>query len=327
MKIVIVGSSPVMLLKAILLRHQHKNAKIEIHEKGNSVGGSWKTTTFQVIKSVETGSHIFAPWKNKVIYNQCLDILRKKFKLKTYFLKTKPLNIINYNIKKNELKKIKYFYIKGGSGELLNSLIKHIKKNKIKIKYKSKIEKIFLKDNKNKLQSNGGVFLADQVYLPYYCKFNLNSLYGRKTYSLKNSIHILIKFSSRYQFKKKVSYIQKVSFSKLFDRLSNISSIFNVKDHIFSLRLSENAKKKFQKNKKIPIDKIQKDLVNFLKPKFKNDKLLKAEYKLCKYEISYRNNKQLQQLKEFTKKHKIKLVDTSEFIKYMSKNINELRAL
>ena len=50
MKIVIVGSSPVMLLKAILLRHQHKNAKIEIHEKGNSVGGSWKTTTFQFRK-------------------------------------------------------------------------------------------------------------------------------------------------------------------------------------------------------------------------------------------------------------------------------------
>ena len=42
--------------------------RLEIHEKGNSVGGSWKTTSFQVIKSVETGSHIFAPWKNIDIY-------------------------------------------------------------------------------------------------------------------------------------------------------------------------------------------------------------------------------------------------------------------
>jgi hypothetical protein len=100
MKIVIVGSSPVMLLKAILLRQSHKYANIQIHEKSYFAGGSWKTANFSNKKLIETGSHIFAPYKNCYLYNQYLNILKKKFKLKTYFLKTKLLNIINYNINK-----------------------------------------------------------------------------------------------------------------------------------------------------------------------------------------------------------------------------------
>ena len=33
MKIILIGTSPAMLIEAILLRQQFKNAKIEIHDK------------------------------------------------------------------------------------------------------------------------------------------------------------------------------------------------------------------------------------------------------------------------------------------------------
>ena len=75
MKIILIGTSPAMLLEAILLSKKYTN--IEIHEKDNAIGGSWKTTNFFNKKFVETGSHIFAPWKNINIYKQCFNILKK----------------------------------------------------------------------------------------------------------------------------------------------------------------------------------------------------------------------------------------------------------
>ena len=64
-KILLIGTSPAMLLEAILLSKKYRN--IEIHEKNSSMGGSWKTRNFFEIKNVETGSHIFAPWRNRFI--------------------------------------------------------------------------------------------------------------------------------------------------------------------------------------------------------------------------------------------------------------------
>lgn len=326
-KIILIGTSPAMLIEAILLRYEYKNAEIEIHEKNNSPGGSWKTSIVFQKKCVETGSHIFAPWKSRYLYNQCSNILKKKFKLKLYFLKPKPLNISNYNISKNELRKIKYYYIKGGSEKLLDFLLKIIKKNKIKIIYNSFIKQITLSKKKKKIQCNKINFLTDQVYIPYYCKINSNFFQENKDYFLKDSAHILFRISSIYNFKKKISYIQKVSFSKLFDRLSYLSDMINSDDHIFCLRLSEHYKNNLKKNKKLLINHIKKDLINFLQPEIKNKNDLKIKYKLIKYETSYRNKDQLKKLKVFAKKNKINLVDTSELIKYMSKNINRLKKL
>ena len=142
------------------------------------------------------------------------------------------------------------------------------------------------------------------------------------------SIHIIIKIPFEYNFRRKVSYIQKVNFSDLFDRLSNLSETFNLKNHIFCLRVSENIKKKFYRNKKKYIHNIKRDLIKYLKPNLKCFRLSKKiNYKIVKYETSYRDKKQLEKLKIFTKKNKINLVDTSEFIKYMSKNISSLNKI
>ena len=326
MKIILIGTSPAMLIEAILLRKQFKNAQIEIHDKNDTPGGSWRTFNFFNNSTLETGSHIFAPVKNKDLYNQCLFILKKKFKIKTYFLKIRPLNIINQNISKYELNKIKYFYIKGGSGTLLKSLLKIVKKKGIKVFHKSLIQKISSNKKTKKIKTSKGSFTVDQIYIPYYCKLNLDNSRRKNSYTIKESIHVLIKFKQTIKFDRKVSYIQKVKFSKLFDRLSNLSPIFDTKKNIFCLRLSEKAKKIYLKEKKFLIKKIENDLINFLKVKFVK-KIPEIKYKFFNYKTSYRNQYQLNRLNNFAKKHRIELVDTSEFIKYMSKNIKRLNAL
>ena len=98
-------------------------------------GGLWKTANIFEKKLLETGSHIFAPWKTKNLYNQCLNIFKSKFKMKLFILKPQPENIVNNNISKFELDKIDYHYIKGGSGKLIEFLIKVLKKKRVKIFY------------------------------------------------------------------------------------------------------------------------------------------------------------------------------------------------
>ena len=109
MKIVLVGSSPAMLLQALILAK--KNNNVQVFEKENRLGGSWKTSDFYNIKNIETGTHIFAPWKNAKLYFQSKKFLETKLKLKTFFLKPQPVRIINKHITRKELAKIKYFNI------------------------------------------------------------------------------------------------------------------------------------------------------------------------------------------------------------------------
>ena len=319
-KILLIGTSPVMLMEAILLSKKYRN--IEIHEKGNSMGGSWKTTNFFEIKNVETGSHIFAPWRNRFIYKQCQNIIKKKFKLRTYFLKPAPSNIENHNLKKKEELKIKYFYVKGGIEEILQFLKKKIKNLKIKVILNSNIKKISLKKNIKKIYSNKGIIYADEVYLPHYCKLNFNN---KKTFERRKSIHVLLEILNKKKIQKEISYVQKVNFSKIFDRLCNLSNIYNLKNNIYCLRLSRVGKEKLKKYKKNLIKELSIDLIKFLNNKYDNN--LKIRYKLHYYETSYREKKNLILFKKFIKKNKCRLVNTGELIKYMSQNLKRLKSI
>ena len=185
-------------------------------------------------------------------------------------LKPKPLNIINHNISKDELDKINYYYIKGGAGKLLNYLLNYIKKKNIKIFFNSILKKINLsKNNKKKITCNKKKFLTDQVYIPHYCCINLDFL-KKSRFLKKKSTHIIFKFSSQYNFKKKFHIFRKLIFQIFFDRMSNLSIMMDSKDYYFCLRLCENFKFKFYKNQKIIVKKIKEDLLNFLQPSIKN---------------------------------------------------------
>ena len=85
--------------------------------------------------------------------------------------------------------------MKGGAKKILENIYYLIKKKKI---LKSNIIQILKKsylEKKKKLISSKKTFLADQIYLPYYCDFNKN--FFKKNYLMskkKLSVHIVIEF-------------------------------------------------------------------------------------------------------------------------------------
>ena len=179
-KILLIGTSPAMLLEAILLSKKYRN--IEIHEKSSSMGGSWKTRNFLKLKTLKLEA-IFLLLGETDLYIISAKIFKKKFKLRTYFLKPAPSNIVNHNLGKKEESKIRYFYVKDGIEEILKFLKKKIKKFKIKVIFNSNIKKISLKKNIKKIYSNKGITYADEVYLPQYCKLDFNN---EKTFEEEN---------------------------------------------------------------------------------------------------------------------------------------------
>jgi len=165
------------------------------------------------------------------------------------------------------------------------------------------------------------------VYLPHYCQLSIHKRKNNNNYTARKSIHILLEFLGNLKFKKKISYIQKVNFSKSFDRISNLQNIISgTKKIIFCLRLNNYGKNQLTRNRQNLIKILKRDLCKYLKPKSKK-KIYKIKYKLYNYETSYRENFQLKSLKQFIKKNKCKLVDTREFIIYISKNIRRLQIL
>ncbi len=124
----------------------------------------------------------------------------------------------------------------------------------------SNIKKISLKKNIKKIYSNKGITYADEVYLPEYCKLDFNN---EKTFERRKSIHVLLEILNKKKIKKKISYVQKVNFSKIFDRLSNLSNIYNLKNNIYCLRLSRLGKEKLKKYKNNLIRELRVDLIKF----------------------------------------------------------------
>ena len=71
-----------------------------------------------------------------------------------------------------------------------------------------------------------------------------------KNFERRKSIHVLLEILNKKKIREKISYVQKVNFSKIFDRLSNLSNIYNLKNNIYCLRLSRLGKEKLKKQKK-----------------------------------------------------------------------------
>lgn len=326
MKIILIGSSPAMMLQALILSQKYDD--IEIHESKNKLGGSWKTSNFFKQKNVETGTHILAPWKDFYTYNESLNILKKKLGLKLFLLRPSPERIINKNISKAELKKIKYYYIEGGAKNILKKIIYLIKKQNIKIHINSKIKNIKFNNKKKLLLTNKKSIFADIVYLPYYSDFSNTFIKKNNIHLIKKlSIHMILEFDNANKSLKKFTYIQNSKFSKWVDRVSLLDKKILLTDKLmYCLRISENGKKIYKKKPSYLAKMIAQDLKIYLNFKEGKNKT-KFRYKYFKYETSYRNKNDLKNFKKFITEKKLKLVDTSEFMKYIGKNISELKKL
>lgn len=325
MKISLIGTSPAMLLQTLLLAQKYRN--IEIHERNTGLGGSWKTSNFYDLKSIETGTHILAPWKNKTTYNESLKILQKKLGLKLFLHKPNPERIINKNIKKKELKKIKYYYVKGGAKKILENMYYLIKKKGIQINYNSKIKEIKF-GKKNKLITSKSTFDTDQIYLPYYCDFNQNFLKKNNLNIDKRlSVHLVIEFLNCKKFPREFSYVQCSNFCKWIDRASLLSEdILLKKKKLYCLRLSNEGKIFYKKNPATLAKSISNDLFNYLNYNEYQNKF-KINYKYFEYETSYRDKSDKKKFKKFVLKKKLKIVDTTELMKYIGRNLKNLKKL
>ena len=325
MKIVLIGSSPAMLLHALVLSLKHNN--IEIHEAKKVIGGSWKTSDFFDLKNIETGTHIFAPWKDATIYSESLKILKNKLGLRLFKVTPNPTRIINKNIKKDDLKKINYHYVKGGAYQIIKNIKYLISKRNIKIFTNSEISNIKI-GNKIKLYTDKKEFFADQVYFPYYCKFKKFFLKKNNfTMRKRTSIHFVLELKNLKKLPKPFSYEQSSQFSKLIDRASVLSrNILLKKRLLFCVRLSLEGKKKYKKDSNQLTKLIINDLLNYFKLK-KKTKEVKIKHKYFEYETAYRNKVDLKKLKNFIIKNKLKLVDTNEFMIYIGKNLASLKKL
>ncbi len=320
MKIILLGSSPAMMLHALVLSQRYDN--IEIHETRKVIGGSWKTSDFFDLKNIETGTHIFAPWKNNIIYKDSLKILKNKLGLKLFKVKPIPERIINKNIKKSELKKIKYYYVKGGANQIIKKIKYLINQRNIKIFTNSKINNIKF-GNQTKLFTNKKEFFADQIYFPYYCNFKKNFL----TFKKKVSVHLILEIKNLKKFPKIFSYIQSCQFSRFIDRASILSKNILLKNRLlFCVRLSDEGKKKYKKNSAQLTKLIIRDMLIYLNFK-KNLNKFKIKFKYFKYETAYRNKEDLKKFKNFIIKNNLKLVDTNEFMIYLGKNLKSLKKL
>lgn len=325
MKIILLGSSPAMMLHALVLSQKYDN--IEIHEARKAIGGSWKTSDFFDLKNIETGTHIFAPWKNNVIYKESLKILKNKLGLKLFKVKPIPERIINKNIKKSELKKIEYYYIKGGANQIIKNIKYLINQKNIRIFTNSKINNIKL-GNQKKLYTDKKEFFADQIYFPYYCNFEKKFLKKNNlNLEKKVSVHFILEFKNLNKFSKIFSYVQSSNFSRFIDRASILSKNILLKNRLlFCVRLSDKGKKIYKKNSSQLTKLIIRDILNYLNLN-KDIKKFNFKYKYFEYETAYRNKEDLKKFKNFILKNNLKLVDTNEFMIYLGKNLTSLKKL
>ena len=60
---------------------------------------------------------------------------------------------------------------------------------------------------------------------------------------------------------------------------------------------------------------------------YKNKNKTKIKFKYFEYETAYRNERDIKRFKKFILENNLKLVDTSEFMKYIAKNIVSLKKL
>ena len=138
---------------------------------------------------------------------------------------------------------------------------------------------------------------------------------------------MILEFDNLKKLFKRFSYIQNSHFSKWVDRVSILDNKILLSDNLlYCMRVSEHGKKIYKSKPAYLAKMITYDLSKFLNFNPDNEKI-KFKYRYYEYETAYRSKNDLQNFKKFITQKKLKLVDTSEFMKYIGKNISKLKKL
>ena len=282
MKIVIVGTSPIMIILAIALS---KKNKVTLFEKRKNFGGAWSFFKYKSMY-IHNKTNVIVPTKKseeKHIKN-IIKYLKKKFNLKIRrnkkiyktVSKYKPKNIFIYDIHKI------YDHLKKFNIKIINKNVTNISISK---------KKVFINN-----------FEFDKVFIPTFIalkkvKIDKNFYY----FNFKKIISKHLVLISKKKFLKEFYYME--NFNNYFDRalLKRRKSLY-----LFTARI----KKRFKHFK-------HKELIKLSNFGIEKKNLLLS--KIFKYENCYRDDSQIKKLNNLNKFKKIKVVDTTQFVSSFKK--------
>ena len=283
MKIAIIGTTPIMIIHALL---QSKKHDVTIFERSNKLGGAWAYGFYKnIVFSEKTNVVVPTNIIQEKYIPKMINFLKKKFKinikknLKFYkhFSRYKPKNIFHFRFDK---------------------LFKTLKNSKIKIKH-SWVKSFIV--NKKKVLINGSEF--DKIYLPYYCgiksaKIDKKKYYFPYTKNINCHLQIIVKRK----------FMNEIYFSKHFDPTFDRVQFLKKKKYFF---FTGRVNKKYKKHSKKQILKVSR--LNF-----ESRDLLRMQ--LIKYTYFYRKTNQIKKLLKLKNCESVKIVDTRQFVQSFMKS-------
>lgn len=279
MKIAIIGTTPIMVLKALLLSKKHD---VTVFEKTSKLGGAWSFGKFKNFSYSEK-TNIIVP-DNKLEEKFMIKIIKylsSNFKVKIYKNQKKYSNITLY-----KPKKVFIFDI--------NHLFKILKKSKIKLKKKSWVRSLKIEKKVVKINSK---LAFDKVYLPFFINLDTAIINNKKYF-----------FPFKKVYNKHVHFITKKKFSEEFYYWENYNK------YLDRAQLLKNGPYYFftARVRKIFKHLSSKKIFKLSEFNIQSKNLLRL--KLIKYTHHFRNKSQIKMLLNIKKYKNIKIVDTRQFV-------------
>jgi DNA-binding cell septation regulator SpoVG len=282
MKIAIIGTSPIMLIRALILSSQHN---VKIFDPSKIIGGAWGMMKLEKKLNIPRQTNAIVPTSLK---EEKKIIKINKFLKKNFYIKIKKFD--NFQFKQNYKPKNIFSYD-------LSSLYQKVKKE-IPIINK-KINKILIKNDDFYLRKEK----FDQVFISYFNSIN-HIEYNKKKilidYQLFKSKHVGCLLKKKMS--KKLVYNEFTD--KVFDRY-----LINGKKNYFVGRISREYK-----------DKNFKNLMNDTNINFLNKKNISKKV-FFYYKNFKRNEQQIKTLVEIKNKN-LKIIDTKQFATSLTKLFN-----
>ena len=279
MKIAIIGTTPIMVLKALLLS---KNHDVTIFEKTNKLGGAWSFGKFKNFSYPEKTNIIVPDNKSEEKFMiKIKKYLNSNFKVKIHKNQKRYSNITLY-----KPKKVFIFDI--------NHLFKILKKSKIKLKKKSWVKSLKVK---RKIVIINSKLVFNKVYIPFFINLE-NVTINNKKYFLpfKKVYNKHVHFITKKKFSEEFYYLE--NYNKYLDRAQLLK---HGSYYFFTARV----RKIF---KHLSLKKI------FKLSKFNIQEKNLLKLKLIKYTHHFRDKSQIKMLLNIKKHNYIKIIDTRQFV-------------
>jgi hypothetical protein len=279
MKIAIIGTTPIMVIKALLLSKFHD---ITVFEASSKFGGAWSFNKYKNVEYPEKTNIIVPDNKSEEKYIvKMKKYLSSKFNLKIKKNKKRYHNITLY--KPNEV------------------FIFDIKKLFILLRRSKKIivKKLFVKSLKvqNQKVTINSKYLFDKVYIPYFINLDKVLINNKKFhFPFKKIENKHLHFITKKKFSDEFYYWE--NYNEYLDR-AQLLKYGNY--YFFSARIRKNFKH-------LSAGKIFK-LSNF---KIQANKVYNL--RLISYNHHFRDKLQIANLKNIEKFKEIKLIDTRQFV-------------